>query len=168
MHWMYSNPAVPVKKMAEGEGFAPAGTEVVPTAPVTEEQVRAPRVNSDMFTDRYYDLHSAVLYHCGPVMLRQDGKWFVKAAGPANVIGNFGVRVAIADKTRAELKKYGPAARNYARTAKEVKGVCVEQLGIPESMWLSGWKGSRRFMTMDSHAQVEKYTGAASREVQIV
>ena len=28
------------------------------------------------------DLNGAVLYHCGPVMLKQGEEWFVKAAGP--------------------------------------------------------------------------------------
>ena len=28
------------------------------------------------------DLHGAVLYHCGPVMLKQGDDWTVKAAGP--------------------------------------------------------------------------------------
>ena len=51
------------------------------------------------------DLHGAVLYHCGPVMLKQGERWVVKAAGPttssreepyqADVIKRYGVRAVI-------------------------------------------------------------------------
>ena len=32
------------------------------------------------------DLHGAVLYHCGPVMLKEGDEWTVKAAGPTTSI----------------------------------------------------------------------------------
>jgi fumarate hydratase class I len=212
VHWMYRDPAVPVKKMARTEGFPLTGKEVVLTAPVTEEQVRSLKVGDvvlitgDMYTGRdnvhHYlmhhdapvDLRGAVLYHCGPVMLQQDGKWFVKAAGPttsareepyqADVIKNFGVRVVIGKggmgpKTLAGLKEHGAvylngiggAAQFYARTVKEVKGVYLEQFGIPESMWHIRVEGFAAIVTMDSHgnslhADVEKATGAALKELQ--
>ncbi len=66
------------------------------------------------------DLHGAVLYHCGPVMLKQGEKWTVKAAGPttsireepyqADVIEKYGVRAVIGKggmgaKTLAALKE---------------------------------------------------------------
>src|SRR5207244_13322328 len=48
------------------------------------------------------DLRGAVLYHCGPVMLKQGGEWVVKAAGPTTssreepyqgeIIRRYGVR----------------------------------------------------------------------------
>ena len=51
------------------------------------------------------DLHGAVLYHCGPVMLKEGNEWTVKAAGPttsireepyqADVIRRYGVRAVI-------------------------------------------------------------------------
>lgn len=205
VHWLYRDPAEPVQKMATEEGFPLTGKEVVLTAPVTEEQVRALKVgdvviiNGDMFTGRdnvhHYlmhnpapvDLNGAVLYHCGPVMLKQDEKWSVKAAGPttssreepyqADVIKNFGVRVVIGKggmgaKTLAALKDFGAvylngiggAAQFYARTVKEVKGVYLEQFGIPESMWHIRVEGFAAIVTMDSHgnslhADVEKATG---------
>lgn len=205
VHWLYRDPAEPVQKMATEEGFPLTGKEVVLTAPVTEEQVRALKVgdvviiNGDMFTGRdnvhHYlmhnpapvDMNGAVLYHCGPVMLKQNDKWTVKAAGPttssreepyqADVIKNFGVRVVIGKggmgaKTLAALKDFGAvylngiggAAQFYARTVKEVKGVYLEQFGIPESMWHIRVEGFAAIVTMDSHgnslhADVEKATG---------
>ncbi len=205
VHWLYRDPAEPVQKMATEEGFPLTGKEVVLTAPVTEEQVRALKVgdvviiNGDMFTGRdnvhHYlmhnpapvDMNGAVLYHCGPVMLKQNEKWTVKAAGPttssreepyqADVIKNFGVRVVIGKggmgaRTLAALKDFGAvylngiggAAQFYARTVKEVKGVYLEQFGIPESMWHIRVEGFAAIVTMDSHgnslhADVEKATG---------
>jgi fumarate hydratase class I len=119
-------------------------------------------------------------------MLQQDGKWFVKAAGPttsireepyqAHVIKNFGVRVVIGKggmgpKTLAALKDHGAvylngiggAAQFYARTVKDVKGVYLEQFGIPEAMWHIRVEGFAAIVTMDSHgnslhADVEKST----------
>ena len=67
------------------------------------------------------DLHGAVLYHCGPVMLKEGEEWKVKAAGPttsireepyqATVIERYGVRAVIGKggmgkKTLAALQKY--------------------------------------------------------------
>ena len=210
-HWLYRDPAEPVRKMAIAEGFPLTGKEVVLNSPVTEEQVRQLKVgdvviiNGDMFTGRdnvhHYlqhhdapvDLQGAVLYHCGPVMLQQDGKWYVKAAGPttsireepyqAHVIKNFGVRVVIGKggmgpKTLAALKEYGAvylngiggAAQFYARTVKDVKGVYLEQFGIPEAMWHLRVEGFAAIVTMDSHgnslhADIEKATAENLRSL---
>src|SRR6202022_3908216 len=83
------------------------------------------------------DLHGAVLYHCGPVMLKEGEQWTVKAAGPttsireepykADIIKRYGVRAVIGKggmgaKTLAALKEAGAvylngiggAARYYA------------------------------------------------------
>ncbi len=86
--WLYRDPSRPVERMARGEGFPLTGREVVLTPPLTEEQVRALKVgdvvliNGEMYTGRDavhaylmknpppVDLHGAVLYHCGPVMLQ--------------------------------------------------------------------------------------------------
>ncbi len=151
-------------RMARGEGFPLTGREVVLTPPLTEAQMRALRVgdvvliDGEMFTGRDnvhaylmknpppVDLHGAVLYHCGPVMLQEGGKWMVKAAGPttsireepyqADVIRRYGVRVVIGKggmgpKTLAALRECGAvylngiggAAQYYARTVEQVLGV---------------------------------------------
>ncbi len=146
------------------------------TAPLAEATVRALKVgdvvliNGEMFTGRDnvhaylmknpppVDLHGAVLYHCGPVMLKEGERWMVKAAGPttsireepyqADVIRRYGVRAVIGKggmgpKTLAALQEYGAvylnaiggAAQYYARTVEEVKGVHLLEFGIPEAMW---------------------------------
>ena len=121
--WLYRDPSRPVERMARGSGFALTGREVVLTAPLTEAQVRSLKVgdlvliNGEMFTGRDnvhaylmknpppVDMNGSVLYHCGPVMLKQGDEWVVKAAGPttsireepyqAHVIKKYGVRAVI-------------------------------------------------------------------------
>jgi len=209
--WLYRDPAQAVKRMAVGEGFALTGKEVVLQAPVTEAQVRALKVGDvvlirgTMYTGRDavhahlmknpppVDLNGAVLYHCGPVMLKQGEEWQVKAAGPttsareepyqATVIKNYGVRVVIGKggmgaKTLAALKDYGAvylngiggAAQFYARTVKKVKGVSLMEFGIPEAMWELDVHDFAAIVTMDAHgnslhADVEAATG---KELAIV
>jgi fumarate hydratase, class I len=142
------------------------------------------------------DLHGAALYHCGPVMLQQDGKWTVKAAGPttsireepyqAHVIREFGVRAVIGKggmgaKTLAALKECGAvylngiggAAQYYARTVEEVLGVNLMEFGIPEAMWHIRVRNFAAIVTMDAHgnslhADVEKATGEKLAELQNV
>src|SRR5580693_1300522 len=98
--WLYRDPSRPVDRMARGSGFKLTGREVVLTAPLTEAQVRALKVgdlvlvNGEMYTGRDnvhaylmknpppVDMNGSILYHCGPVMMKQGNEWVVKAAGP--------------------------------------------------------------------------------------
>jgi fumarate hydratase class I len=178
--------------MARSEGFPTTGREVTLKAPLTEAQMRSLKVgdvvliDGDMFTGRDnvhaylmknpppVDLHGAVLYHCGPVMLKEGDTWSVKAAGPttsireepyqADVIQRYGVRAVIGKggmgpKTLEALKTYGAvylnaiggAAQFYARTVEEVKGVSLMEFGIPEAMWHLQVKGFAAIVTMDAH-----------------
>src|SRR5690349_19215925 len=56
--WLYRDPSRQIEKMARGEGFPLSGREVVLTAPLTEEQVRALKVgdvvliSGEMYTGR--------------------------------------------------------------------------------------------------------------------
>jgi fumarate hydratase class I len=205
--WLYRDPGRPVESVARGEGFPLTGREVILTAPLTEAQARALRVgdvvliNGDMYTGRDnvhaylmknpppVDLNGAVLYHCGPVMLKEAERWKVKAAGPttssreepyqADVIKRYGVRAVVGKggmgaKTLAALKEFGAvylngiggAAQYYARTMEEVVGVHLMEFGIPEAMWHIRVKNFAAIVTMDAHgnslhADVEKSTGEA-------
>ena len=210
--WLYRDPARPVERLARGEGFPLTGREVILTPPLTEAQVRALKVgdvvliNGEMFTGRDnvhaylmknpppVDMHGTVLYHCGPVMLKQGGDWTVKAAGPttssreepyqADVIRRYGVRAVIGKggmgpKTLAALKECGAvylngiggAAQFYARTVEKVLGVHLMEFGIPEAMWHLRVKNFAAIVTMDAHgnslhAGVEKSTGESLAELQ--
>jgi len=212
--WLYRDPNRSVQKMAGMEGFPLTGREVVLTAPLSEESVRVLKVgdvvliSGEVYTGRDavhahlmknappVDLHGAVLYHCGPVMLKQGDVWAVKAAGPttssreepyqATIIEKYGVRAVIGKggmgaKTLAALKKSGAvylnaiggAAQFYARTVDQVLGVDLLEFGIPEAMWHLHVNNFAAIVTMDAHgnslhADVEKETGAKLAELQQV
>jgi fumarate hydratase, class I len=212
--WIYRDPSRTIEKMAHGEGFPLSGREVVLRAPLTEEQVRMLQVgdvvliSGEVFTGRDavhahlmkhpppVDLHGAVLYHCGPVMLKEGETWTVKAAGPttsireepyqAHVIREYGVRAVIGKggmgkKTLAALKECGAvylngiggAAQYYARSIEKVLGVSLMEFGVPEAMWQLRVNNFIAIVTMDAHgnslhADVEKETGEQLAELQKV
>src|SRR5579872_5301117 len=210
--WLYRDPQRPLERMAKAEGFPLTGREVVLTPPLTEEMVRALRVvdvvlvSGEIYTGRDavhahlmknpppVDLHGAILYHCGPVMLKEGDRWTVKAAGPttssreepyqADVIRRYGVRAIIGKggmgaKTLAALKECGAvylngiggAAQYYARTVEQVLGVHLMEFGIPEAMWHIRVRNFAAIVTMDAHgnslhADVEQETGEALAALQ--
>jgi len=177
--------------------------EIVLTPPISEEQIRQLRVgdvvviNGTMHTgrdalhkylishDSPVDLNGEVIYHCGPVMMKDaDGEWHVRAAGPTTsireepyqgeIIKKFGIRAVIGKggmgpKTLAALQEHGAvylnaiggAAQYYAEAIKKVNGVDLMQFGIPEAMWHLQVEGFAAIVTMDAHgnslhADVEK------------
>ena len=210
--WLYRDPERKIEKMAHGEGLPLTGREIILEAPLSEEAVRALKVgdvvliNGDMYTGRDavhahlmknappVDLHGAVLYHCGPVMLQENGKWHVKAAGPttsireepyqADVIRRYGVRAVMGKggmgaKTLAALKECGAvylngiggAAQYYARTVRSVEDVHLLDFGVPEAMWHIRVHNFPAIVTMDAHgnslhADIEKATGENLKELQ--
>lgn len=162
-------------------------------APISEEQIRelkvgdVVRIDGRMFTgrdaihkylsenDAPVDLNGQIIYHCGPVMLKDDeGNWHVKAAGPTtsireepyqgDIMKKFGIRAVIGKggmgpKTLAALKEHGGvylnaiggAAQYYADCIKSVDGVDLMQFGIPEAMWHLSVEGFTAVVTMDAH-----------------
>src|SRR5271163_1604317 len=210
--WLYRDPDRAVQRMAHSEGFPLTGREVVLTAPLSEEQVRSLRVgdvvliSGEVFTGRDavhahlmknappVDMRGSILYHCGPVMLKQGDQWVVKAAGPttssreepyqATIIEKYGVRAVIGKggmgkKTLAALEKSGAvylnaiggAAQFYARAVEKVLDVHLIDFGIPEAMWHLRVNNFAAIVTMDAHghslhANVERETGAKLAEMQ--
>lgn len=181
------------KEAEEAEETATEQKVVTLQAPITEEQIRelkvgdVVRINGMIYTgrdaihkylsenDSPVDLNGQVIYHCGPVMLKdEDGKWHVKAAGPTtsireepyqgDIMKRFGIRAVIGKggmgpKTLAALKEHGGvylnaiggAAQYYADCIKSVEGVDLMQFGIPEAMWHLKVEGFTAVVTMDSH-----------------
>ncbi|WP_318241699.1 fumarate hydratase [Sporosarcina quadrami] len=163
------------------------------TAPISEEQIRelkvgdVVKISGRMYTgrdaihkylsenDSPVDLDGHIIYHCGPVVLKnEDGSYEIKAAGPTtsireepyqgDIMKKFGVRAVIGKggmgpKTLAALKDHGGvylnaiggAAQYYADCIKEVEGVDLLQFGIPEAMWHLRVEGFTAVVTMDSH-----------------
>lgn len=199
--WLYRDEK-PAEKLGVGEGLPRTGREVSIEAPLSEEKVRSLKVGEvvliqgEMVTGRdavhHYlmknpspvELRGAVLYHCGPVVLKENGRYRMVAAGPttsireepyeAEVIKKFGVRAVMGKggmgaRTLAALKEHGAvylnaiggAAQYYARCITEVVGVELLELGTPEAMWRLRVKDFPAIVTMDAHgnslhADVEK------------
>src|SRR6266850_164242 len=191
-HWLYRDPAHPIIPMIDQAGFMRTGREISLNAPLTEAGVRSLRVgdvvliSGPMFTGRDavhshlmkhdppVDLRGSVLYHCGPVVVKEDSGWRVTAAGPttsireepyqADVIKRYGVRAVIGKggmgaKTLAALKEHGAvylnaiggAAQFYARSIKQVDGVSLLEFGTPEAMWHLTVEEFPAIVTMDAH-----------------
>ncbi|WP_238654805.1 fumarate hydratase [Paenibacillus piscarius] len=196
-----------VAEPAAGAAAASGGSrEIRLTTPISEEDIRSLRVgdvvilSGEMHTgrdalhkylmdhDTPVDLNGAVIYHCGPVMLKDDEGWHVKAAGPTtsireepyqgDIIKKFGIRAVIGKggmgpKTLKALGEHGGvylnaiggAAQYYAECIKKVNGVDFMEFGIPEAMWHLQVDGFAAIVTMDAHgnslhADVEKDSAA--------
>ncbi len=193
-HWLYKD-ETPSVKMAKTSGLPVTGREVRLTTPISEAQIRQLKVGDvvllngllhmgrDMIHhhlmthDSPVDLNGGVIYHCGPVALKKDGKWTIGAAGPttsgreepyqADIIKKFGVRAVVGKggmgaKTLAGLKESGAvylnaiggAAQFYTKCITDVQGVdFLEEFGVPEAMWHIVVKDFPAIVTMDSHGK---------------
>jgi fumarate hydratase subunit beta len=152
------------------------------STPVSEETVRKLEVNDTVYLSgtiitardaahrRALELHKEgkqmpinleglAVFHCGPLVKKEDDGWRVVAAGPTTsmrmdlfedeFIKNFKVRIVVGKggmgkKTVDAMKKYGAvygaftggAAVLAAKAIKQVKGVEWSDLGMPEAMWI--------------------------------
>lgn len=122
------------------------------------------------------ELRGSILYHCGPVVRKEkDGGWTMLAAGPttsireepyqAAVIAKYGFagivgKGGMGAKTLAALKEHGAAylhavggaAQVLAQRIVRVRGVKhLEELGVPEAMWILEVKDFPLLVTMDAH-----------------
>ncbi len=128
-------------------------------------------------------LKGAVLYHCGPIVVKKDGEWKITAAGPttsartepyvADIIRNFGVRAFIGkgglgEKTLAACKEHGcvylsavgGCAQVLAKAIIKVKNVYFyEEFGPPEAVWELEVKNFPAIVTMDAHGNSMHRTG---------
>ena len=134
------------------------------------------------------DLANAVIYHCGPVIVKDAaGKWRVTAAGPttssreepyeATIIERFGVKAIIGKggmgpKTAEACKKFGcvylhavgGAAQILAATVVDIPNVYYyDQFGAPEAIWQFEVKDFPAVVTMDAngnsrHADVKQHS----------
>ena len=150
--------------------------------PISEEQVRKLTVNDTIFLTgimvtardeahkRALDLYNnnkqlplnldgLAVFHCGPIVKKDNQNWIVVAAGPttsarleslqADFIKNFKVRLVIGKggmgkKTVDAMKQYGAvygaftggAAILAAKAIKQVKNVEWLDLGMPEALWI--------------------------------
>ena len=162
--------------------------------PFTEDKIRALHVGDQveiygtLFTGRDavhkylheggkipISLEDQIIYHCGPVMIKEKGTWRAKAAGPttsireepyqAEIIEKFGIRGVIGKggmgvKTLQACQRFGcvylhavgGAAQVLAKAVKNVKGVyLLEKFGAPEAIWEFDVENFSAIVTMDTH-----------------
>ena len=178
--------------------------------PFTEEKIRALKVGDEVlisgvvFTGRDavhkylheggklppgVSLRDGIIYHCGPVMMKQDdGSWKCTAAGPTTsireepyqgqIIHDFGVRGVIGKGGMGErtveackqngcvyLHAVGGAAQVLAECVKKVNNVYfLEQFGSPEAIWELAVEDFPAVVTIDSHGHsLHKEIFAASK-----
>jgi fumarate hydratase, class I len=215
--WLYRDGASRSKPLlspdAVAAGFPRTGREIPLSAPISEEQIRSLRVgdvvliSGRVFTGRDavhahlmknappVDLRDGVLYHCGPVVVKEGDGWRVTAAGPttsireepyqAEILQRYGVRVVIGKggmgaKTLAGLQTsggvylnaVGGAAQFYARCIERVHGVSLMEFGTPEAMWHLEVRDFPAIVTMDAngnslHRQIEEESGQVLERLRL-
>ncbi|AUI36460.1 fumarate hydratase [Geobacillus sp. G4] len=199
IEWLYQDGedvdfAKELEKAEAAAALEQGDTRVIDLVPpLSEEQVRqlrvgdVVRISGVIYTgrdaihkylmdhDAPVDLNGQIIYHCGPVMLKdEEGRWHAKAAGPTtsireepyqgDIMKKFGVRAVIGKggmgaKTLQALKEHGGvylnaiggAAQYYADCIKSVEGVDLLEFGIPEAMWHLRVENFTAVVTMDSH-----------------
>jgi fumarate hydratase class I len=170
----------------------PAGNVVRLKTPLSETDVKSLKVgdvvllDGIVFTGRdevHKYLHDGgelevirggVIYHCGPVVVKDGAEYRVLAAGPttsireepfqAEIIKQFGIKAVIGKggmgaKTQKACQDYGcvylhaigGAAQIYAQCVQRVLSVRLEQFGSPESVWELEVKNFPVVVTIDSH-----------------
>ncbi len=123
------------------------------------------------------DLNDGAIYHCGPVVLRKEGAWVVRAAGPttsmrheaymAKIIEQYHVRIIIGkggmgEATRKACRKHGcvylqavgGAASLLAESVQQVAGVhFLREFGSADAVWDLVVKNMKAVVTMDAHGK---------------
>lgn len=136
------------------------------------------------------DLKNAALYHCGPVVIRKDETWLVRAAGPTTsareerymprIIRDHGVRVFIGKGSMGKvteaackaggcvyLHAVGGAAQVLADKVVGVKGVHFgAEFGLAEAMWVLELKDFPAIVAIDSRGRsLLRNVQSASRRI---
>ena len=118
-----------------------------------------------------------MIYHCGPIVRNEKGKWTIISAGPTTsireevyqdkVISAFGLRVVMGKggmgtRTLAACKEnkavyvhaIGGAGVTSAEKMVEVLDVFkLEEFGLPEAFWKVRFRNFPGIVTMDAHGK---------------
>ena len=203
--WLYRDEK-PAAAMSKGAAAFGASGAVRLETPISEDAVRRLKVGDVVLVSgRVYtgrdqvhhhlmqheppvDLRGQLLYHCGPVVVKENGSWRMTAAGPTTsireepyeheVIKRYGVRAVMGKggmgpRTLQALKEHGAvylnaiggAAQYYARCIEKVEGVDLLEFGTPEAIWHLRVRDFPAVVTMDAsgrslHADVEGASAA--------
>ena len=135
-------------------------------------------------------LKGSVIYHCGPVVKKENDEWKFVAAGPTTsireepyqgpVIKEYGIRgvmgkggmgektlKALGENGSVYFHAVGGAATLQGQAVKKVHGVIkLEEFGVPEALWIIEVEDFQAVVTMDSHGNsLHKEIKAASDKV---
>ena len=209
VEWLYHGPHEFQHEEPMPDLTLPAGEVVRLQTPLRDEDIRKLKVgdvvllDGVVFTGRdavHKYLHdggeldvikNGVIYHCGPVVLKDGGEYRVVAAGPttsireepyqADIIKRFGVKAVIGKggmgaKTQKACQDYGcvylhgigGAAQIYAECVKRVLSVRLEQFGSPEAVWELEVKNFPAVVTIDAHGNnLQQVVTEASRRALV-
>lgn len=134
------------------------------------------------------ELADGAIYHCGPVVVRENGVWVVRSAGPttsmradrytARIMEHHHVRVMIGkggmgDRTLHACARYGAvylqavggAAVLASENIRQVKSVhFLKEFGSAEALWELEVQDFVAVVTMDSHGRsLHRKVKAASK-----
>jgi fumarate hydratase class I len=136
-------------------------------------------------------LDGGVIYHCGPVVAKEDGRWTFVAAGPTTsireevyqdlVIEHFNLKAVIGKggmgpRTLAACQKFkavylhavGGAGTLIAERVQAVEDVHkLKEFGVPEAFWQIRVDGFPAVVTMDSHGVSIHADVAAKSEAKL-
>ena len=192
--WLYSTEGEFSQEAPPVELDMPAGDVVRLTTPLSEGDVRGLKagdvvllsgvvntardaVHKYLFDGGQLDsIRDSVIYHCGPVVVKQDGTHRVVAAGPttsireepyqAEIIRRFGIKAVMGkggmgEQTRQACQQHGcvylhgigGAAQVYAQCVEKVLSVSLEEFGSPEAVWQLQVQNLPAVVTIDSHGR---------------
>jgi len=206
VNWLYSAEGETFDIAKKPEPIAVGGDAKRLQLPLSEADVRELKagdmvlLSGKMFTGRdevhkyLFDggslpkLQGGVLYHCGPVMLEEDGEYSVIAAGPTTsireepyqwrIIEDYNLRAVIGKggmgrATQEACKKHGcvylhaigGAAQIYAQCITKVYGVELLEFGSPEAVWELEVKDFPVVVSIDTHGvNLQELTQQQSQE----
>jgi fumarate hydratase class I len=209
VEWLYHAPHEFQHEEAMPDLTLPAGEVVRLKTPLRDEDIQKLKVgdvvllDGVVFTGRdavHKYLHdggeldvikNGVIYHCGPVVLKDGNEYRVVAAGPttsireepyqADIIKRFGIKAVIGKggmgaKTQKACQDHGcvylhgigGAAQIYAECIKRVLSVRLEQFGSPEAVWELEVKNFPAVVTIDAHGNnLQQVVTEASRQALV-
>lgn len=148
-----------------------------------------PAAEAELYERLQRLLDGGVIYHCGPVVRKDDeGRWHFVAAGPttsireevyqADVIRHFNLKGVVGkggmagrtlqacmEQPAVYLHAIGGAGALIAQAVVDVQDVLKLEFGVPEAMWVIDVRDFPVVVTMDSHgASIHDEVEAASQE----
>ncbi|PYS23983.1 MAG: fumarate hydratase [Acidobacteria bacterium] len=188
MEWLYQAPHEFQHEEQMPDLTLPAAEVVRLSTPLSEPDVRKLKVGDVVLLDgivytgrdavhKYLHdggeldvIRNGVIYHCGPVVLKDGGEYRVVAAGPTTSIREEPYQAdiikACQDDGCVHLHAIGGAAQIYAQCVQRVLSFRLEQFGSPEAVWELEVRNFPAVVTIDSHGNnLQQVVTDRSREL---